>query len=106
MANDTTARLADAEAASELAAFSAASAEATPALADEERTARVLRTVGASFHNFSLVAKREAELRAELTRRPDVIARVPSLDDEITDLSGLTRVGSFLFGEAPAGGAA
>jgi anion-transporting ArsA/GET3 family ATPase len=76
----------------------------TPALADEVRTARVLRTVGESFHNFSLVAKREAELRAELTRRPEVIARVPSFDDEITDLSGLTRVGGYLFGDAQFGG--
>ena len=71
------------------------------ALADTVRTARVLRTVGESFQNFSLVAKREAELRAELTRRPEVIARVPSFDDEITDLSGLTRVGGYLFGDLP-----
>jgi anion-transporting ArsA/GET3 family ATPase len=70
------------------------------ASSDQERTARVLRTVGESFCNFSLVAKREAELRAELTRRPEVIARVPSFDDEITDLAGLTRVGSALFGDA------
>ena len=68
-------------------------------LTDEPRTARVLRTVGESFHNFSLVAKREAELRVELTRRPEVIARVPSFDDEITDLAGLVRVGRALFGE-------
>jgi hypothetical protein len=59
----------------------------------------VLRTVGESFHNFSLVAKREAELRSELTRRPEVLARVPSFDDEITDLSGLMRVGNALFGD-------
>jgi anion-transporting ArsA/GET3 family ATPase len=72
-----------------------------PALADEMRTARVLRTIGESFHNFSLVAKREAELRAELTRRPEVVARVPSFEDEITDLAGLERVGRALFGEEP-----
>jgi len=70
-------------------------------LNDEVRTARVLRTVGESFHNFSLVAKREAELRAELTRRPEVVARVPSFDDEITDLTGLMRVGRALFGDEP-----
>jgi anion-transporting ArsA/GET3 family ATPase len=69
------------------------------ALADQSRTARVLRTIGTSFQNFSLVAKREAELRAELTRRPEVIARVPSFDEEITDLAGLTLVGSYLFGD-------
>jgi len=67
---------------------------------DQTRTTRVLRTIGESFHNFSLVAKREAELRAELTRRPEVVARVPSFDDEITDLAGLMRVGNALFGDA------
>jgi anion-transporting ArsA/GET3 family ATPase len=72
---------------------------ATPALADQTRTARVLRTVGESFRNFSLVAKREAELRNELKRRPEVLARVPSFDDEITDLTGLTKVGAALFGD-------
>ena len=83
-----------------LAAALAALPGVDPAtLGDQARTARVLRTVGESFHNFSLVAKREAELRAELTRRPEVIARVPSFDDEITDLAGLTRVGGFLFGD-------
>ncbi|HEX4490137.1 MAG TPA: ArsA-related P-loop ATPase [Acidimicrobiia bacterium] len=70
-----------------------------PVVADEARTARVLRTVGSSFQNFSLVAKREAELRVELTGRPEVVARVPSFDDEITDLSGLARIGRALFGD-------
>jgi anion-transporting ArsA/GET3 family ATPase len=84
--------------AAELAAVAGAERSA---LADTVRTARVLRTVGESFQNFSLVAKREAELRAELTRRPEVLARIPSLDDEITDLSGLARVGSYLFGDEP-----
>jgi len=68
-------------------------------LADETRTARVLRTIGSSFQNFSLVAKREAELRVELTRRPEVVARVPSFDDEITDLAGLARISRSLFGD-------
>jgi anion-transporting ArsA/GET3 family ATPase len=78
-------------------------AGARPAVTDQVRTARVLRTVGESFHNFSLVAKREAELRTELTRRPEVVARVPSFDDEITDLAGLMRVGNALFGDAVTG---
>jgi anion-transporting ArsA/GET3 family ATPase len=73
---------------------------ASAAVADPVRTARVLRTVGESFRNFSLVAKREAELRTELTRHPEVVARVPSFDDEITDLAGLMRVGDALFGSA------
>ena len=51
------------------------------ALADRDRTARVLRTVGESYRNFSVVAMREAELRAELARarrrraRPDLRRR-------------------------------
>src|SRR4051794_19890241 len=79
-----------------LAAELASGGDGHPALSDPVRTARVLRTVGESFQNFSLVAKREAELRVELTRRPDVIARIPSFDDEITDLAGLTRLGNAL----------
>ena len=49
------------------------------ALADPARTARVLRTIGESYGNFSVVAMREAELRAELARVPDVVVRVPAL---------------------------
>jgi anion-transporting ArsA/GET3 family ATPase len=81
------------------AALAASTTSGKAAVTDQTRTARVLRTVGESFHNFSLVAKREAELRSELTRRPEVLARVPSFDDEITDLSGLIRVGNALFGD-------
>ena len=33
-------------------------------------TARVLRTLGDSFHNYEVVARREAELRAELAAPP------------------------------------
>src|SRR5262249_14936527 len=56
------------------------------AVDEPDRVARVLRTVGESFRNFAVVAKREAELRGELARVPDVVARVPHLDDDITDL--------------------
>ena len=52
---------------------------AIPALADPARTARVLRTIGESFRNFAVVAMREAELRAELARVPEVVVRVPTL---------------------------
>jgi len=68
-----------------------------PALAEPERTARVLRTVGESFLNFAVVAKREAELRAELARAPEVIADVPNFDADIYDLAGLARIGEHLF---------
>ena len=68
-----------------------------PALADRDRTARVLRTVGESFRNFSVVAMREAELRAELARVPDVVARVPTFADDISDVDGLDAIGRYLF---------
>ena len=62
---------------------------------------RVLRTVGESFHNFSLVAKREAELRAELDR---VARRRRARPDRSTTRSptstGSTRSARYLFGGA------
>jgi anion-transporting ArsA/GET3 family ATPase len=58
-----------------------------------EQVARVLREVGESFLNFEVVAKREAEIRAELSASPDVVASVPYFDHDITDLAGLLRLG-------------
>ena len=68
-----------------------------PALADRDRTNRVLRTVGESYRNFSVVAMREAELRAELARVPDVVARVPTFADDISDVDGLDAISRHLF---------
>jgi anion-transporting ArsA/GET3 family ATPase len=67
------------------------------ALVDRDRTARVLRTVGESYRNFSVVAMREAELRAELGRVPDVVARVPTFSDDISDVAGLDAISRYLF---------
>ena len=39
-----------------------------------EQVARVLHEVGESFLNFQVVAKREAEMRAELSAAPEVVA--------------------------------
>jgi anion-transporting ArsA/GET3 family ATPase len=58
---------------------------------------RVLRTVGESFLNFSVVAKREAELRAELATAPDLLLSVPYFEVDIHDLSGLARLSQHLF---------
>lgn len=71
----------------------------TEALADVARTTRVLRTIGDSFRNFAVLAKREAELRAELAQLPDVVARVPDLEVDVHDLGGLAAIGGHLFGE-------
>lgn len=67
------------------------------ALSDVERNARVLRTIGESFANFAVVAKRESELRAELSEAPDVIADVPNLDSDVADVAGLDRIADHLF---------
>jgi len=68
------------------------------ALSDHDRTARVLRTVGESFRNFAVVAKREAELRTELQRVPDVVLDVPSLARDVGDVSGLAEIARHLVG--------
>lgn len=69
----------------------------SPALDDPARTSRVLRNVGESFRNFAVVAKREAELSGELERVPEVIARVPSFEQDIGDVQGLVQIGRCLF---------
>ena len=58
---------------------------------------RVLREVGESFLNFGVVAKREAEQRAELATRPDVVVAVPFFETDIYDLAGLLRLGRTLW---------
>ena len=58
---------------------------------------RVLREVGESFLNFGVVAKREAEQRAELAARPDVVVAVPFFETDIYDLAGLLRLGRTLW---------
>jgi anion-transporting ArsA/GET3 family ATPase len=59
-----------------------------------EQVARVLKEVGESFLNFQVVAKREAETRAELSAAPEVVASVPYFDHDITDLAGLLELGA------------
>ena len=44
-----------------------------------------------------MVAKREAEQRAELAARPDVVVTVPFFDTDIYDLAGLLRLGQALW---------
>jgi anion-transporting ArsA/GET3 family ATPase len=71
-----------------------------PDLTDPADVARVLRTIGESFRNFAVVALREAELRAELARVPDVVARVPTLEVDVGDVDGLAEISRYLFDEA------
>jgi len=67
-----------------------------PAFADPARTARVLRTAAESFENFEVVAAREAEMRAELSRLPEVVATVPTFTDDVHDVAGLWRIAEHL----------
>lgn len=72
------------------------------AFGDTDGTARLLHTIADNFENFAVVAKSEAELQSELSRGaagavPDVIARVPQLEEDIADLGGLLRIGEHLF---------
>jgi len=46
-----------------------------------------------------VVASREAELRTELGRAPDVVVDVPNLDADVHDLAGLARIAEALFGD-------
>lgn len=74
----------------------------SPALSDPAATARVLRTLGDSFRNYEVVARREAELRAELSRLPEVVVSVPNFESDIADVAALARIGEHLFGHGPA----
>jgi anion-transporting ArsA/GET3 family ATPase len=58
-----------------------------------EAVTRVLREVAESFLNFQVVAKREAELRAELAASAEVVVSVPSFETDIYDVSGLVGLG-------------
>ena len=64
-----------------------------PEVGEPAQVERVLREIGESFLNFQVVAKREAETRAELAATPDVVASVPYFDSDIYDLEGLIRLG-------------
>jgi anion-transporting ArsA/GET3 family ATPase len=75
-------------------------AQPNPALADPARTARVLRTIADSYSNFSVVAMREAELRAELARVPDVVIRVPGFEHDISDVESLVAICNVLYAES------
>ena len=68
-------------------------ADVVPDVGDHADVARVLATIGESFLNYQVVAKREAEQRAGLARSPEVVAAVPYFDADIHDLAGLLRLG-------------
>jgi anion-transporting ArsA/GET3 family ATPase len=68
-----------------------------PEPGDPELVARVLAEIGESYRNFGVVAKREAEQRAELAEVPEVVATVPYFDTDIFDLGGLLQLGEAIW---------
>ena len=57
----------------------------------------------ANLADFRQVAEREESHFADLAERvePAPVVRVPFLDDDVHDVDGLTRIGSYLFAPAP-----
>ena len=47
--------------------------------------------------NYSLVAEREFELKIELSKRPEMMAAVPLLVDDVHDLAALAQIGDRLW---------
>jgi anion-transporting ArsA/GET3 family ATPase len=58
---------------------------------------RVVAEIGENFANYNVVAKREAEQRAEMARLPGVLVTVPTLEDDVADLGGLLALGDYLW---------
>ncbi len=73
-------------------------AGAVPGAGEPASVERVLREVGASFGNFEVVAKREAELRTELAHAAEVVVSVPSFETDIFDVGGVLRIGRAVWG--------
>ena len=66
-------------------------------LGQDPNLARVLEGIGQNFVDLSVVAKREATLRSELSNLPDIVATVPALTEDVADLSGLLEIGEHLW---------
>lgn len=61
---------------------------------DMAHTGHVLSAIGASFLDYQVVARREAEQRKELAAIPELALSVPYFDDDIHSLEGLLRLGA------------
>ena len=75
------------------AEFAAIDGLASAVGTDEAQLARVLAEIGENFHNFAVVARREANQLRGLEPRPDVVVTVPEFDSDIHDLPGLLQLG-------------
>jgi anion-transporting ArsA/GET3 family ATPase len=66
-------------------------------LGDPATTARVLQEAAMALDNLALVAKREAELRAELRTAADLVVSVPHLPGDVHDLAAVAHLGELLW---------
>jgi anion-transporting ArsA/GET3 family ATPase len=64
--------------------------------ADAGDTRAVLAEVGERFHDIAIVASREAERRGELESIGALTVTAPALDHDVTDLTALLELGSYL----------
>jgi len=67
--------------------------------AEPAQVQRVLCEVADAFLNYQVVAQREAEQKAELAPRSEVLVTVPAFDQDIHDLAGLLQLGEALVAE-------
>jgi anion-transporting ArsA/GET3 family ATPase len=67
------------------------------AMGDAAVLGRVVAEIGENFANYHVVAKREAEQRAEMARLPGVVVAVPTLEEDVADLGGLLALGEHLW---------
>lgn len=79
------------------AALAHMGAPAPESLGDPAQVARVLREIGKSFDDYRIVATREREKAAVLSRRPGLVVSAPHLDHDISDLGGLLALGRALW---------
>jgi anion-transporting ArsA/GET3 family ATPase len=63
------------------------------AVGNRAQLQRVLSEVASNFIRLQLVAQREADEAFALGRIPSVVASVPNLDSDITDIAGLLALG-------------
>jgi anion-transporting ArsA/GET3 family ATPase len=68
--------------------------------ADPAMVGRVLAEVGTRFHDFGVVASRQAERQAELAALCPLVVPIPWLDQDVDDLAVLSRIGMSAWGRA------
>jgi len=65
---------------------------------DPAMTERLLVEIAESFLNLRIVARREAEQQADVGATPDVVTSAPAFETDISDMTGLLRLGRALWG--------